>query len=299
VRAAVATHRPRALRIATVAVAMTLLACLDALPEQTPVQGLTPWGAHRRAVIVAAGDLASDSYGDSKVGDLMAVLEFSGFFVLGDNAYANGSLAEYRQYWAPVFGRYDSRAFPSPGNHDYGTPGAQGYMAYFDSAAPNYPRNSAYYVFEMGGWRWFSLNSEIPADSNSAQYTWLTTQLSVTDSPACVGAFWHRPVYSVGTYADEVMHPILKLLAVHNATLVLTAHDHNYQRWHPKDGITQFVVGTGGRFRYPITRSDSLVVVADHDHYGVLQLGLWEGGADFRFVTTERTVRDSGAVSCY
>jgi acid phosphatase type 7 len=287
-------------RTLTATIAVGMLGCLAPVPSDEYLPpALEPWAPTRRAFVVAAGDLASDSYGDSEVGALMSDLAFNGFLILGDNAYPDGSTASYSNYWAPVFGRYDSRAFPAPGNHDYETPGAQGYMSYFNLAAPNYPRNASYYVFELGGWRWFSLNSEIPADSNSAQYAWLRTQLSLADLPGCIGAYWHRPIYSVGEYGDSIMRPIWSLLAAHGADVVLTAHDHNYQRWKPINGMTQFVVGTGGRFRYPISKEDSLIAVADGDNYGVLQLALWEGGADFRFVTTGRSIRDSGFVTCY
>ena len=51
---------------------------------------MAPWASNRRAVIVAAGDLASESYGDDVVGRLMASLNFDAFLTLGDNAYGVG-----------------------------------------------------------------------------------------------------------------------------------------------------------------------------------------------------------------
>jgi len=281
-----------------------LCGCLDLTHSHLPEgDRLAPWDTNRRAVVVAAGDLASDSYGDDEVGSLMTQLNFDAFLTLGDNAYPDGSLQNYGDYWSPVFGRYNSRTFPAPGNHDYFTPQARGYKAYFDSLAPNYPRNSEYYAFDIGGWRWFSLNSEIPSDSTSAQFIWLKAQLEVSDLPSCVGAYWHRPLFTVGQEdPDTQMVPTWNLLAhnvPHHAHIVLTGHDHNYQRWKVIDGITHFVVGTGGSFRFPITRSDSMIAVANADHYGVLQLGLWEGGADFRFVTIDGVILDSGSISCY
>jgi hypothetical protein len=288
-------HRPTPL----VAAWLLLLAgCLAPLGETGTL--LSAWAPGIAAKVLAAGDLASDDIGGSEVGWIMGQLTFQAWFALGDNAYPHGSSSDYLQYWLPAFGRYDSQVFPTPGNHDYDTPGAAGYKSYFDSRAEHYPTDAEFYSFDLGGWRWFSLNSEIRTDSSSRQFQWLNDQLQKVDLPRCVGAYWHRPLFTIGiTEPAEDLRPLWNLLAEHNVDLVLVGHDHNYQRWSPIDGITEMVIGTGGRFRYPFSRADMRVAKSDQDHYGIVQFALSAEKAEFRFVSSEGVVLDSGVVACH
>lgn len=272
--------------------------CLAPLSENWA--SLSEWAPEISTKVVAVGDLAGGDFGDSDVGWLMRHLAFQGWFALGDNAYPHGSFKDYLWYWGPVFGQYDSRVFPTPGNHDYDTPGAAGYKSYFDRHAQHYPKDADYYAFDIGGWRWFSLNSEISSDSSSAQFKWLQNQLQMANRPKCVGAFWHRPLFTTGiTAAARDLLPVWNLLAEHSVDLVLTGHDHNYQRWSAIDGITEIVIGTGGRPLYPFSRVDSRVALSDEDHYGVFQLALSSTGAKFRFVSFQGAILDSGLVACH
>ena len=52
---------------------------------------------------------------------------------LGDNQYDNGELANYHAVYDPTFGRANSVVYPSLGNAEYGTAGAQGFFDYFSS----------------------------------------------------------------------------------------------------------------------------------------------------------------------
>ena len=58
-------------------------------------------------------------------------------FTAGDNAYPNGTAADFRDCYYPHWGRHRERTRPAPGNHDYESPGATPYFAYFgDNAGP-------------------------------------------------------------------------------------------------------------------------------------------------------------------
>lgn len=56
-------------------------------------------------------------------------------FTLGDNAHPNGSSRDFAECYDPWWGRHKSRTRPTPGNHEYHTPGAAGYFAYFGANA--------------------------------------------------------------------------------------------------------------------------------------------------------------------
>ena len=95
------------------------------------------------------------------------------------------------------------------------------------------------------------------------------------------------------------------------ASVVLTDHDHNYERFEPMDvggrldperGIRSFVVGTGGGQlkAYAISdppRENSAVV--DGSAWGVLELTLHEDSYDWRFVPVDgHDLADSGSAEC-
>ena len=45
-------------------------------------------------------------------------------FTLGDNAYPDGTAAQFEDCYDPTWGRHKERTRPIPGNHDYHTKGA-------------------------------------------------------------------------------------------------------------------------------------------------------------------------------
>ena len=56
-------------------------------------------------------------------------------FTTGDNAYPSGRAQDYRDCYEPAWGRHKDRTRPSPGNHDYESPGAAPYFQYFGTNA--------------------------------------------------------------------------------------------------------------------------------------------------------------------
>jgi hypothetical protein len=251
------------------------------------------------AVVYAAGDLAGEGDGDIAVTTMLSRHNFDALLTLGDHAYENGSVEEFADEYASTYGEYDDRVRPAPGSHDYVTPDAAGYFDYFERNSPTFA-GDPYYAFALGGWRIYSLNSEIgQGQPGTEMYEWLRDDLN--EHPAdCVLAYWHKPMFTVGRKDNDEggMSLIWGLLAAHGADIVLAAHDHNYQRWAPIDGITSFVIGTGGRSRYPISRVDERLAASDDGHYGALELALRPEGASYAFRSADDRVIDSGDVSC-
>jgi hypothetical protein len=249
--------------------------------------------------VYAVGDIAGEGGGAERVANMLALHNFGGLLTLGDHAYEDGTAEEFASQYEPTFGQFDDRVRPTPGNHDYATEDAAPYFDYFGEQAPNFP-DRPYYAFTLGSWRIYSLNSEIdegqPAEG---MYEWLRTDLAENETP-CIAAYWHKPIWTVGAkrHDEGGMAMVWSLLAAHQADLVLTGHDHNYQRWEPIDGITSFVVGTGGRSRYPIESSDPSLAFATDDAYGALALDLEQQRATFAFHDVDDRVLDSGTVDC-
>jgi hypothetical protein len=252
-------------------------------------------------VVAVAGDIAGAGSGDEETAALLDRIAPGVVLTTGDNAYPDGALREFQAYYAPTWGRHRSRTRPSPGNHDYHTEGAAGYFAYFGPRVPG-----PYYSFDLGSWHLISLDSEISMSEASAQYKWLQSDLAASNA-RCTIAYWHKPRFTAGRYDDFTFTtPVWRLLYAANVEVVLNGHDHNYQRYElltpdgapaPVRGIREFVVGTGGRSLYDLSR-DARREAGQDRVLGVLQLTLRPSAYDWRFVPVSGRYSDTGSGAC-
>ena len=226
---------------------------------------------------------------------------------LGDNVYQSGTAEEHANCYAPTWGRFKARTFPSPGNHEYYSAGAAGYYDYFGALAG--PDRRGYYSVELGSWHVISLNSNLKDSAQQAQLDWLKTDLAAHHA-GCTLAYWHHPVFSSGGHGNNSqMRAAWQLLADAGADVVLSGHDHDYERFSlqdasgkadPQHGMRQFVVGTGGAELSPfvIVRANSLV--RNNATYGVLQLTLMTDGYAWQYLPVAGgTLQDNGSKRCH
>jgi hypothetical protein len=258
------------------------------------------------AVFVGAGDIADcNRPGSELTAKLLDTIDGT-VFTTGDNAYPSGSTSDYRDCYAPTWGRHRGRTRPTPGNHEYGSPNAAPYFDYFGSNAG--PTGQGYYSFNLGPWHVIALNSEIFARAGSAQERWLRSDLAANRTQ-CTLAYWHRPLFSSGPHGvNPDMQDLWRALYEFDADVVLGGHDHLYERFAPQDpdgrsdptrGIRQFVVGTGGASAYAsqFARPNSEAQGTD---LGVLALTLAAGSYRWEFVPVEgASYRDYGTSSCH
>src|SRR5512133_3336264 len=123
-------------------------------PAGSPTPGITGAGD---PVLVGAGDIAScNSSGHEATARLLDDIPGT-VFTLGDNAYQSGTADEYANCYDPSWGRHKDQTRPAAGNHDYSTPGADGYFDYFGAAAG--PPGKGYYSYDLGAWHVIVLNS--------------------------------------------------------------------------------------------------------------------------------------------
>ena len=148
---------------------------------------------------------------------------------LGDNAYPIGLPIEFSNCYQPTWGQFKKNTYPSPGNHDYYTPAAIGYYAYFGNAAG--PARRGYYSVELGSWHIVSLNSNLQPEDHQAQLAWLKKDLAQHKAP-CTLAYWHHPLTSSGGHGNnDRMLDVWEVLQEAKADAVLASHDHNYERF--------------------------------------------------------------------
>jgi predicted MPP superfamily phosphohydrolase len=118
-----------------------------------------------------------------------------------------------------------------------------------------------YYSFSpKANIRFFAFDSTYPEPE---QIRWLEKELAASNDDWKI-VFFHQPLYSSGqTHGSdlqlrEVLEP---LFLKHNVSVVLSGHDHVYERVKPQKGIAYFVVGSGGRLRVGnINRKSGLTV---------------------------------------
>lgn len=269
--------------------------------------------------VYAAGDIARCAYPDpaySGAADTAATVAaglaqdpHAVVLALGDLTYPRGAAREFTDCYAPTWGRFKDRTWPAPGNHEYYTPGAKPYFAWWGERA-----GRGYYSFDLGGWHIVSLDSNLAPAQHAAQLDWLRADLAA--HPAhCTLAYWHHPLYSSGGHGSvPKMRDAWQVLYDAGAELVLSGHDHDYERFAPQDadgrldparGIRQFVVGTGGAYPTPFLLTVPHSEVRDSNRTGVLRLRLYPGGYGWDFVESTRLYSfgvapaDHGSAACH
>ena len=118
------------------------------------------------------------------------------------------------------------------------------------------------FTYDYGHVRFFVLDSEKEMGYGSVQLAWLDDRLQRTaaedDQIRFMICAWHRPTYSLGDgryeYPKEELHEVLLR---NNVDLVLTGHDHDYQRF-VQDGLTYIVTGGAGAMLTALDLSSAL-----------------------------------------
>jgi calcineurin-like phosphoesterase family protein len=277
------------------------------------------------AVVASAGDIVCDPASTSFSGSLPAVCQHratadlltgaDAVLALGDLQYPNGTLDRFLAGYDPSWGQHAPTTYPAVGNHEYNTPGAQGYFDYWASKGrPTGGVGAGYYLVDLGSWRLIALNSNcaaVPCTEGMPQNDFLELALA-SPTPSCILAYWHHPLFNSGVSHGLSMPSGAKAfwddLFAAGADIVLNGHEHNYQRYAKQDpagqaapnGIREFVVGTGGKSHYGLLDvKDANYEFGNTTDFGVLRLRLGEDSYSWEFVALNGVVLDSGGpVSC-
>jgi hypothetical protein len=262
--------------------------------------------ARQETVLVGAGDIAECvSPGDELTALLLDKIPGT-VFAAGDTAYPAGSPVDFSNCYEPSWGRHKARTRPAVGNHEYITPGAAGYFAYFGDQAG--PAGLGYYSYDLADWHIVVINSMLEQIDPVAQETWLASDLAAHPNK-CTLAYWHHPRFSSGSHGNNPqMQPIWEILYQHGADVVISGHDHLYERFapqtptgvaDPKRGIREFIVGTGGAGLYEFRTLESNSEARNNTAFGVLKMTLKSNGYNWEFIAVPGVVLDSGRDACH
>jgi acid phosphatase type 7 len=248
-------------------------------------------------VLLAAGDIAEcDHQGDEATASILAEYPNAAIATLGDNAYEHGTLEEFQECYGPSWGKFKDRTKPATGNHDEATKNAQGYWDFFGERGGPYDRY--YYSYDLGPWHVVVLNSDCwrvdGCEPDDPQAEWLRRDLQQHPDPK----------------DTERVRPLWRVLYEEGTDVLLTGHEHSYERFAPMNaegerddarGVHLFVVGTGGGNLRDF-ENDPLPTteVRQDDTWGVLKLTLKPTGYDWTFLPVAgKTFTDSGSATCH
>ena len=263
-------------------------------------------------VLVGAGDIADCTNLAGAEATAAQLAKIPGtVMAVGDLAYPDGTPENFACY-DKTWGREKARTRPAVGNHEFHSAGATFYFQYFAELAGD--SSKGYYSYELGAWHIGVLNSECVqvggCEAGSAQEKWLRDDLAA-HPVACTLAYFHKPLFSSGGAHgnDPTVKPLWDALYQAGADIVVSGHDHDYERFAPQTpegkadsarGIREFVAGTGGKSHRPFGTVDGNSEVRNTDAFGVLKLTLMPGKYLWEFVPEEgKSFVDSGEGVCH
>ncbi|HXE80360.1 MAG TPA: Ig-like domain-containing protein, partial [Vicinamibacterales bacterium] len=173
--------------------------------------------------------------------------------------------------------------FPSIGNHDneiaYARPYRQVFVLPPDAVSSGYADHAErFYSFDFGPAHFVALDTELAFQDSArraAQLAWLEADLANTAQPWRI-VYFHRPPFSSSTGHGSnltVRRAFVPLFERYGVQLVISGHDHNYERstpWRQTSGgkpVTYVVTGGGGAKLYGVGQSAWTVRSLSAHHY--------------------------------
>jgi hypothetical protein len=209
----------------------------------------------------------------------------------GDNLYGGEKPRDFdRKFAIPYKPLLDAgvKFYASLGNHD-------------DAALQ---RN--YKPFNMNGERFYSFKPKagvrfFALDSNyvdKAQLGWLEKELAASGSEWKI-MFFHHPLYSSGeTHGSaELQRNLLEPVFVkHGVNVVLTGHEHFYERIKPQKGIAYFILGSSAKLRKGDLTKTDLTAYGNDREYAFMLMEIVGDELYFQTINQAGKTIDTGSI---
>ena len=249
-------------------------------------------GSVRFAVI---GDTGSGSSKQRDVGDMMVqyrvLFPFEFVLMMGDNMYGGEAPKDFeKKFSEPYKVLLDNKVkfYATLGNHDL--PLQVNYV--------NFNMNGKeYYRFKKGNVAFYSLNSNY---MDPKQVKWLESELAKDTSDWKICFFHHPPYSSAKKHGsdDQLREVVEPIFIKYGVNVVLTGHDHVYERIKPQKGIYYFVSGAGGKLRSGDVKDSSPLTERSYDRD--MHFMLFEVAGDqlyFQAISRTGDTVDSGLIT--
>lgn len=211
-----------------------------ALTMPAPLTTAAAPGVEQPIRFVALGDSGNGSAAQDAIAKRMSEVPFDFMVFLGDIAYEHGTAKQLEEhFFVPYrdFLRYVP-AYTALGNHERHTRKGQ---PYFDAFV--LPGNERYYSWDWGDVHFVAIDT---TQRDAAQLAWLDADLRATKQPWKI-VFGHHPMYtsSVRTSgATKIRKAFAKIVTDNKVDIVMTGHEHHYERF--RVGNVNHVVSGGG-----------------------------------------------------
>ena len=249
-----------------------------------------------------AGSVKFAVIGDSGTGDANQyrlaekLVSFrSGFpyefvLMLGDNTYGGETAKDFVQrFERPYKPLLDAglKFYAALGNHDT-------------------PNQRMYKQFNMNGQRYYSYKPKdgvrfFALDSNymsKEQLQWLEKELAASGAEWKI-CFFHHPLYSSGGRhgSDMALRDQLEPLFIkYGVNVVLSGHDHFYERLKPQKGIHYFVSGGSAKLRRGDIENSDLTAKGFDTGYHFMAIEIDGDDFNFQVVSDLGKTVDSGTI---
>jgi predicted MPP superfamily phosphohydrolase len=249
-------------------------------------------GSLRFAVI---GDTGSGSSKQSQLGELMfqyrSIFPYEFVLMMGDNLYGSETPKDFEKKFSDPYKKIlDSKVkfYATLGNHD---------LALQVNYANFNMNGKEYYRIKKGSVAFYSLNSNY---MDQKQVKWLEDELAKDTSDWKVCFFHHPPYSSAKKHGsdDQLREVVEPIFIKYGVNVVLTGHDHVYERIKPQKGIYYFVSGAGGKLRTGDIESSSPLTEKSYDRD--LHFMLFEVAGDqmyFQAISRTGETIDSGVIA--
>ena len=272
------------------AVALLLLTCPSLAPAQDLRLPNKP-GSLKFAVI---GDSGQPGGGQTAIAGQMtkwrARFPFELVLMTGDNLYGSEKPRDYEsKFAAPYKALIDAgvKFYASLGNHD---DGGQILYKLFNM------EGRKYYSFKpKNGVRFFAIDSNYV---DNKQLDWLGKELAASGSDWKI-AFFHHPLYSSGSThgsADAQRELLEPMFLQHSVDVVISGHEHFYERLKPQKGVAYFILGSSSKLRQGDLRKSAMTASGNDSSYAFMLVEIDGDAMHFQTISNKGATLDAGAV---
>jgi predicted MPP superfamily phosphohydrolase len=272
-------------------VALLLIAAAATTPAQDVRLPLKE-GSLRFAVIGDTG--TGDSHQRDVAKQLVtwrAKVPYGFALMMGDNLYGGDRPSDYqKEFEVPYKALLDAgvKFYATLGNHD--NPNERLYK-------PFNMNGERYYTFkpERTSARFFALDSNYVDDK---QLQWLDKELAASGSDWKI-CFFHHPLYSSGEThgsADLQREKLEPVFVKYGVNVVLTGHEHFYERIKPQKGIAYFILGSSAKVRRGDIQKTDLTEKGFDQGYTFMLIEIAGDDLYFQTVSDKSETVDTGTI---
>jgi predicted phosphodiesterase len=273
---------------------LVVASVLVGLPFVTIAQDLRLPNQNRSVKFAVIGDSGQPGAGQDAIAKQMSAwrtrFPFEFVLMMGDNLYGGERPTDYQRKFAlPYKPLLDAgvKFYAALGNHD-----DDGQILY----KPFNMDGKKYYSFKPAdGVRFFALDSNYV---DAKQVEWLQKELEASGSDWKI-AFFHHPLYSSGAThgsADLQRAALEPVFVKRGVNVVLTGHEHFYERIKPQKGIAYFIIGSSSKLRKGDLRKSALTVYGNDAAYAFMLVEIVGDEMYFQSITDKGVTIDAGSI---